>query len=769
MVGTNWDITEQKVAAQALAEAKAEAERANSAKSEFLANMSHEIRTPMNAIIGLSDLALGMGGVAPKLRDYMTKIHTSSRALLFIINDILDYSKVEAGRLELDAVDFRLEQVLENVADLFNVRAEEKGLEMVFDVAPEIPQLLVGDPLRLGQVMNNLVGNAVKFTEQGEVHIKVVSMTRQPDSVTLGFSVRDTGIGMSNEQVARLFQAFTQADGSITRRFGGTGLGLTISKRLVNLMGGEIAVESEAGKGSTFSFAIRLPISRHAVIERSPTDLRGMRVLVVDDLDISRRVLRELLGAWGFQVTEAASGQEALELLLERANLPGQAFELVLLDWKMPEMDGLMLTQRIHEQVGSQALPKLPVIIMATIYSKEQLLQEAHEIQLDAVLTKPVSASGLFDTIIRIQGGHIPEKTYSNDPDLLEQTSAIHGAQILLVEDNEINQTVARDLLERMGLEVTVASQGQEALEALQQESFDAVLMDLQMPVMDGFEATRRIRAQARFKELPVIAMTAAVLLKDRDACYAAGMNDHVAKPILPQNLMDVLLKWIKPVERAGSVSHRDNAIRQDVLLPAQLPGFDLEQVLALLGGNRALFKSLAIQFSEQFAETSTEIGKLIQSGSITTATALAHQIKGAAGNLGALKLHKAAEALEMTLKQGDEPVDNSAFNRTLAEVLRSVSLLEDDATSITSGQEYECDKCDWQRATILFGELQALVEGYDFVPHELIAELQESIACRPLHERLEILRRHIDNIEYDKAKIVLDSISCKEGHNFKG
>ncbi|MBS4097134.1 MAG: response regulator [Sulfuricella sp.] len=764
------DVTARKQAEESLRLATKAAEAANRSKSEFLANMSHEIRTPMNAIIGLSDLALDMK-LPPKLRDYCAKIHTSSKALLFIINDILDYSKIEAGRLELDSVEFSLEEMLENVANLFIVRAEEKGLELLFQVGGTIPPTLIGDPLRLGQVMNNLVGNAVKFTEHGEIHILIEQIAVEQGRTTLRFAIRDSGIGMTPEQTALLFQAFTQADGSITRKYGGTGLGLTISKRLVEKMGGDIAVSSAPGQGSTFSFTVTFPVPQHAKIIRSPTDLRGMHVLVVDDLAISRRILSELLAQWGFQVSEAASGREALALLKEIGNTHSQ-IELVLLDWKMPEMDGLEVARRVHQLAVSHGIPHLPVIIMVTAYSQEQLFEEAHDVKLDAVLNKPVTASGLFDTIIRFQGGQIlEEKPEAVQPDLRASLDAIRGAHILLVEDNEINQQVGREFLERSGMQVSIAENGEVALQALENGSFDAVLMDLQMPVMDGLEATRRIRRDERFHDLPIIAMTAAVMQQDREACLAVGMNDHVAKPILPNELRETLIKYIDPRKYTQAMT-RIPTITAEGTLPDELPGFVFEDVLQLLGDNRVLLRKLLLQFAEQFSDVAGQVASLIENGNIRDAAETLHRVKGAAASLGATAVQQAAAEMEEQLESGAPLASQPAFTSALELALSSIATFGKAAGWNIPNEEAsaeECAQCRWQRAEELAAQLRGQLEGNDFVPHELLAEFREAVGCQAFLDRLKELERHVNNFDYANALATLTNFECAQQHKLKG
>jgi two-component system sensor histidine kinase/response regulator len=651
------DITDRKQAEKTLAKAKEIAEEASKSKADFLANMSHEIRTPMNAILGMAYL-MQKTEMNDKQRDYIQKIHKSSQHLLGIINDILDFSKIEAGKLDIEKVDFKLDGVLENLSNLISEKCSAKGLELVFDVDPSIPNNLLGDPLRLGQILINYANNAVKFTEKGEIVIKIRYETEASKGKLFKFMVQDSGIGMTEEQKGKLFQSFQQADTSTTRKYGGTGLGLAISKKLATLMGGDVGVDTHYGKGSTFWFTALLEESSiQKGIVQPPVNLDGKRVLVVDDNESARTVLSDMLRSLTFRVNLAESGQDAIATV-KAALTEGDPYEILYMDMQMPDMNGVETMIKINALVEGYK----PKCIIVTGFGREEVFHEAQNAGIDMVLLKPVCQSVLFESSMKVLGQVIlNEKTYDNRQEHLNsrirRLTTIQGAKILLVEDNELNLQVATELLEEGHFDTDIAINGLEAVQKTENKLYDLVLMDMQMPVMDGLEATRAIRKNPEHRDLPIIAMTANALISDREKCFEAGMNDYVPKPIDPEKLFDTLLKWIP--------AKRDMTELQETLIEAKVPektldfvieGLDMEQGLNRVLGKQNVYLNLLSKYVDGQKNFQHQILTAMESRDLNAAERIAHTLKGVSGNIGATVIQEEAKILEASIRAGTEP-----------------------------------------------------------------------------------------------------------------
>jgi signal transduction histidine kinase/DNA-binding response OmpR family regulator len=654
LVAVNKELEHEIQKLKEAEEAKSQAEAASQIKDEFLANMSHEIRTPMNAIIGLSHLCL-QTGLTQKQQDYLQKINGSAKSLLGILNDILDVSKIEAGQMEIERTTFDLEEVMGNLATIVGNRSHEKNLEFLMQTASDVPPHLIGDPLRLSQVLINLAGNAVKFTQKGEVMVSVTLARETSEDVILRFTVKDTGIGMSQKEIDKLFRPFTQADASITRRFGGTGLGLTISKRLVEMMGGRIWVESTPGAGSKFIF-----IARFQKAEKRPgltlsalNDLRGLRVLAVAHSEDSLGILKSYLESFTLDVTITGHADDALNLV-RRGNEERKPFGLVVIDCKIPEMDGMEVARKLQEITFLSFRPK--VLLITSSDQDESMLQMDKQV-VDGILAKPFQKNKLLDAVTKVSGrsvlstGKFKIISEQLNPELI---SLIRGAHLLLVEDNEINRQVAQEMLEGFGLDVTAAQNGEEAIALLKDEQFDGVLMDMQMPVMDGVTATREIRKNPQHFKLPIIALTANVMVSEQKEFLDAGITDYIGKPIDPDRLVATLAKWVRPIRAAGSVPP-GQTLRDPAPEPLpDLPGVDVSGSVRRIGGNVALYYSLLDKFRSKERNTASSIREALAAGDNGMAERLAHTLRGIAGTLGAKTLQDLAASLENSIHKAE-------------------------------------------------------------------------------------------------------------------
>lgn len=750
IVGVNWDMTRQKEYEKALEIAKQSAESANAAKSNFLANMSHEIRTPMNAILGMIQLTHTLD-LPQEAEEYLKKIEKSSKLLLHIINDILDFSKIEANRLEITPISFDLNEIIEQISALFGPKADAKGLELLLRITPQIPTRLIGDSMRLSQILNNLLSNAVKFTRSGVIEVSISIEKRSEEKITLEFSVKDTGIGIASKDHYKIFSMFSQADESITRKYGGTGLGLSISKRLVELMGGELEFLSEEGVGSTFYFSAEFGIDKANTADIADFSMQnGLDVLVVDDQESAREIIKEIFTSWDCRVDESENGEDALKKIKSRVE-EERPYDLILVDWSMPGLNGVETIQAIREIEKERQGQDIHIIMMVTAYSKDIVLKSIQDENIiDVFLNKPVTYSSVYDAISN-KGLHNKLRTSSltQKEDLVSIGRQIRGASVLLVEDNEINIQVESAFLRQMGLEVTVVTDGLQAVQLLEKEHFDAILMDYQMPVMDGIEATEVIRR--RGDTTPIIAMTAAAMQSDKEACFRAGMNDYLSKPIDILLMGETLIKWIPPRIYEEEPLFEERSIRQSAVLPESIEGIDMKEGLSNSADSKELYHRILLQFVHQYDQGCLPLETMLEKGEANEAQRWVHTLKGISATIGAKELYSRALAVEGKLREKQSAVlDELCYE--LGRICEALELLNERDILWQTQFNYPI-------AIRQLNLIGSKLEKSQLVEPEEIQMLEEALGQYVRLSSWSMLNDTLENFDYERAQDAIKAL----------
>jgi PAS domain S-box-containing protein len=749
------DDTEQKKYENALVEAKNIAEDAARAKSEFLANMSHEIRTPMNAIIGITFL-LQQTKLNEKQYSYVNKVDNASKHLLGIINDVLDYSKIEAGKMELEYVEFNFHDILDSLSDMFTLKVKDKDLELLFNIDNDLPFNLIGDQLRLSQILINIIGNAIKFTDKGLIVLNVTLLEQKEKSVHLEFGIEDTGIGMSSEQVEKIFSTYSQADSSTTRKFGGSGLGLTISQYLVGRMGGEIKVSSSENKGSEFTFDISLDMQEEQTTFKIPQE-DTLNVLIVDDNPIALEITTSILESFGYTTTSVENGTDAVGKLQNSFN-NNKPYDLVVIDYKMPNMDGIDTLEMIHKEFTHQTLPKVIMLSSTDIHILQNSLEKN---RVDQFLSKPFTQSHLYDLILQIfhkDQLHLRQMGISKSESYKDHIQTISGAHLLLVEDNLQNQEIAIEYLKKANITCDIANDGKEALEMLN-SSYDGVLMDCQMPVMDGYEATGNIRALSdeNLKKISIIAMTANAMQGDRQRCIVSGMDDYISKPIDITKMFKTLSKWIKP-QNPNSLLDEDETQEKQTLSYDAL-GLDTHESIMRMGGDEKLYLKQLEQFKSYQTQFMSQIDEALEKQDLESLIRAVHTLKGLAGNIGAKELQHKSKELENDLKSNG--ITNTTQDASY-EIIQDITLLEEKLdqffTTFRSDEE-SGEILDEEAFLTSTQELKTYLEEFDAESMDLFEKLKPTLATKISKEKLTELEELIQNLEFDSALEILKDL----------